>query len=277
MQGIGIASGRAGPCWDEIPLVFTPWEKEGDMAFQIGGVEYTPGTYGQKRKSVAEMAGQYIQEWDQRRLKGKVKKVEPAPAICFSRKIGVGALEIAEIVAPRIGYRVVDREILEYISGQAELSEKTVAMFDERYRGRVNEFLALAFGEKAFIKSDYTRNLFSAAVSIAGLAPTLFVGRGIHLLLPRDRVLAVRFIGSDAQRIRRLSGILGVTEEEVEQELPKIDREQHDFFRSVYGKKDASAYEFDLVINCDMIHEPAWAAGIVVEAFREKYGDTSSA
>lgn len=247
------------------------------MAIQIGGVDYTPGSYGRKRRSAAELAGQYIREWDQRRLEEKVHKPEPAPSICFSRKIGVGALEIAEIVAPRIGYRVVDREILEHIAGQAELSEKTVALFDERYRGRVNEFLALAFGEKAFIKSDYTRNLFSAAVSIAGLAPTLFVGRGIHLLLPRDQVLAVRFIGSDAQRIRRLSGILGVPEEEVERDLPKIDREQRDFFRSVYGKKDASAYEFDLVINCDTIHDPHWAAGIVVQAFREKYGQTSGA
>ena len=99
-----------------------------------------------------------------------------------------------------MGYRVVDRELMEYIAAETGLSEKTVALFDERYRGLVNELLVMAFGEKCFIRSDYTRHLFGAAIAMSGLEPTLFVGRGIHLILPRDQVLAVRFICSDTHR-----------------------------------------------------------------------------
>lgn len=242
------------------------------MSMNICGVEYTPGDYRKKVSKPEELVEAYVREWEERRKEDRPVKKEVHPAICFSRKIGVGAKEIADLVARDIGYRVVDREILEYIAKRAELSEKTVALFDERYRGRVNEFLALAFGEKAFIKSDYTRHLFGAAVSMAGLAPTVFVGRGIHLLLDRDQVLAVRFICSDAFRARRLGDILGVAGEDVVQELDRIDKEQRDFFKSVYGKKDASPYEFDLVINCDHIREPRQGANIVIKAFQEKYG-----
>ena len=244
------------------------------MATMIGGVEYNPGAYGRERRSAAEMADGYIREWDERRLQAKVDK-RTFPVVCFSRKIGVGALEVADLVAPEIGCRVVDRELLEYIAAEAGLSEKTVSLFDERYRGRVNELLALAFGEKSFIKSDYTRHLFGAAIAMSGLEPTLFVGRGIHLILPRDQVLAVRFICSDDHRVKRLSGILGVEGKDVRENLVKIDREQRDFFRSVYGRKEASPYEFDLVIHCDHLREPDWAARIVIQAFRDKFGGSA--
>ena len=134
------------------------------------------------------------------------------------------------------------------------------------------------FGEKAFAKSDHTKNLFSAIFSIANLEPSIFVGRGAYLLLPREQVLAVRFICSDEFRIKRLARILNVKEKEAAGKLVEIDKEQRDFFKQVYGKKDLTTDEFDMIINCDYIKEPHWAAEIVAQAFREKFGtDTASA
>ena len=247
------------------------------MAVNIKGEKFVPGTYVKTRPGAAQMADQYISEWEEKRLKRKEEEVlmKMPPSICFSRKIGVGALEIADILAQGIGYRVVDREILEIISQQAELSEKTVNVFDERYPGKMSEFLYLVFGEKAFIKSDYARQLFRAVYAISALQPTIFVGRGAHLLLPRERVLAVRLICSMGNRVKRLAGILKTGEAEIESQMDHIDKEQADFFKKVYGKKDASAYEFDLVINCDYMTEPGWAASIVKEAFLKRFGPES--
>ncbi len=244
------------------------------MAVNIGGVPYIPGMYAKRRPSAAEMANQYISEWDKRRLQAKQEQPQRGipPTICFSRKIGVGALEVADILAEKIHYRVIDREILEHIAAEAKLSENTVSFFDERYPGVLNEFLALLFGEKSFIKSDYTRHLFSVVLSIAGLEPTVFVGRGTHLILPRDRVMAVRFISSSDHRAKRLAAVLKVEEKEAREKLDEIDKEQRDFFKRVYGKKDASPYEFDLVINCDFIKDPEVAAEIVRHAFTQKFG-----
>ena len=64
--------------------------------------------------------------------------------------------------------------------------------FDERYPGKMSELGAMFFGEKSFIMSDYVKNLVSAVFTFANMGSTIFVGRGIHLILPRDRVLAVR-------------------------------------------------------------------------------------
>jgi len=242
------------------------------MTTHIGETAYTPGQYGRQRQGAAELASRYIREWDERRLKLKGEKPKGAlPAVCLSRKIGVGALEAADIVGQKIGFRVVDREILDHIAHEADLSRETVSQFDERYPGKMNEFLSLAFGEKAFIKSDYARHLFSAIYSLAGMAPTIFVGRGAHLLLPRDQILAVRCICSRAHRIDRLTRILNISKTEAETVVDRVDREQRDFFKNVYGKKGASSYEFDIILNFDHIPHPEGAAEIIVQSYRVKF------
>ena len=51
------------------------------------------------------------------------------------------------------------------------------------------------------------------------------------------------------------------------------NKEQRAFFKKVFGKKDASPYEFDLIINCDFISEPQGAAEIIAQAFNQKFAE----
>jgi len=244
------------------------------MAINIDKIKYIPGTYAKKRPDAAQMAGQYIRSWEKRQLELKEKETAlgvMSPAICFSRNIGVGAMEIADILSEKIGYRVADREVIEHIANNADLSKKTVDFFDEHYPGKMNELSALLFREKSFIMNDYVRYLISAVFSMASAQPTIFVGRGAHLILPRDSQLAVRYISSKSYRVKRLAEILNVEEEVAEKKIDEVDKGQRDFFKKVFGKKDASPYEFDIVINCDFITQPEWAAEIVSQAFKEKF------
>jgi cytidylate kinase len=221
------------------------------------------------------MANKYIREWEEKHRTtkvGKIETVEYPPTICISRKLGIGAVEIADLVAQKTGYRVVDHQILQHIATNASLSEKTVSMFDERYPGKISELVNLAFGEKAFIKSDYAKHLFSSVYAIAALGPTIFLGRGVHLLLAREKVLAVRIISSAQVRIQRLVTVRNMSREEAARQISELDRLQAAFFKEVFNKKDASPYEFDLVVNCDYFQEPRAVAEIILRAFREKFG-----
>lgn len=245
------------------------------MKAQDEEVKYVPGFYAKKRPGAADLANRYIREWEDKKLVDKKKKAKEVlyPTICFSREIGVGALEVADILGEMMGYRVVDRQLIEHISEEAKLSEKTVQIFDERHPGKMNECLTYLFGEKAFTKSDYTRHLFAGIYAIAGLGPTIFVGRGAHLVLPRENVFAVRLICSRQYRVNRLAKILKAKEEDIEAKLDQLDKEQKKFFKRVYGKKDAfSPHDFDMVINCDYIKEPKIVAEIVAMAFQQKHG-----
>ena len=235
---------------------------------------YVPGTYAKKRPEAGRVAAQYVQEWESRRQKLSKKQGLPAelPAcICFSRKVGVGALEVADLLAKKLHMRVADREILEHMSGETRLDKETVKFYDELYPGKTVELSALLFGKKSFQMDDYLRNLVNAVYSIAAIGSTIFVGRGTHLILPRDRVLAVRLICSDGFRTERLASLLKIGAEEAGRTLAKIDREQKAFFKKAFGKKDAPASEFDLVVNFDHLADPRLAADIVGRCFRKKF------
>jgi len=242
------------------------------MSVNMGKRRYAAGIYTKQRPDAAILAALYVDDYEKERLKMKGNLPEKiAPSICFSRKIGVGALEIADMLAGKINVPVVDREILDHMAKDAKLSKRAIEIFDERYPGKMTELAAMLFGEKSFIMSDYIRNFVSTVFAFADRGSTIFVGRGTHLVLPRDRVLAVRFISSNEFRIKRLAKVLDVKEKEADKLLVRTDKEQRDFFKKVFEKNDASPYEFDLVINCDYITEPQGAVEIVKLAFREKF------
>nr|WP_306793049.1 hypothetical protein [Desulfopila inferna] len=51
------------------------------------------------------------------------------------------------MVGEKTGLQFIDREIIEYIAGNAELRQSTVENFDERHPGVMSNIGALAFGE----------------------------------------------------------------------------------------------------------------------------------
>ncbi len=244
------------------------------MTLDENKLMYRPGMYTKKRTNASQLADRYIREWENSRMaeiKGKKETAQVHKCICFSRKIGVGALEIADLVGEKLGFKVVDREILEHIAADHNLSEKTIDRFDERYPGARKNFASMMFGEKSYTMDDYLRHLIGAVYAIADSGPTIFVGRATHLILPRERLLAVRFISSKVHRVKRVAAILNTSEKEAEKQLVEEDKKQMDFFRKNFKIKDASPYEFDLVINRDYLPESRWAAEIVEMAYRMKF------
>lgn len=236
-------------------------------------IKYIPGTYAKRTPDATHLVDHYVKNWGKKWIELNKEEFDRNihPCICFSRKIGVGALEVADILGERTGFPVADREVIEHMSQDKNLTHKTVSFFDERYPGKINELVAFFFGEKSFVMNDYMKQLFVTAVSISAIEPTIFVGRGIHLILPRNRVLAVRLICSKKYRIRRLSSILNVKEKDMEAQLENIDGEQMAFFKKVFKKQSASPYEFDICINCDHISGYNKIADIVQEAFIKKF------
>ncbi|MDZ7663719.1 MAG: cytidylate kinase-like family protein [Desulfotignum sp.] len=234
---------------------------------------YQPGFYGKKRQSADQWVEAYFKKWASEETRKKQKDAPSTvfPCICFSRRIGVGALEIADLLADLKPFRVVDRQLMEHMARDASLSIKLIELFDERYPGRMSELFTMLTSEKTFIKSDYARQLTKTVTALASAEPTLFVGRGIHLILPRDQTLSVRFICSTEFRIKRLTDILNIDKTEAQSHLDRCDREQQKFFKTVYQKEEADLEGIDLIINRDHLNGALEAAKIVACAYEQKF------
>ena len=131
-------------------------------------------------------------------------------------------------------------------------------------------------GERAFGMNNYARHLFYVSFFLAHKESTIFVGRGIHLMLPRDRVLAVRFICSKKRRIKRLANALKVDKKQAAGVLEQAEKEQEEFFHLVHRKDSAPASEFDLVMNLEYIDQPEIAARTIAELYKSRFPESSS-
>jgi cytidylate kinase len=243
----------------------------------IGG-RFVPGMYlkqQRSKRSIAQLAEQRMHEWERNRLssiKDQTEKARVNNCICISRKIGVGALEIADLVAERTGLHVIDREILEYIANDTNLKQTAIDSFDERHPGVMNNIGAMVFGGVAFTMDDYMKHLISTVYSMADDSPIIFVGRGTHLILPRERTLAVRIVCSSVHRVRRVAEILDIDETEAAKKLEVEDRQQYEFFRRNFNKKEATPYEFDVTFNADYLPKAAGIAELIEQAYKVKFG-----
>lgn len=228
---------------------------------------YRPGMYHETMPKIYDLIESAFKEWREEKKKASRNQ----PLICISRKIGVGSYEIAEIVAKKINYRVYDREILEYMMLSADVNKELTDFLDERCPSGVETLLAKLFKEKVF-KHEDAKLLFRTIFTIADLGPSIFVGRGAHLVLPRDRVLAVRLTCSNDYRNRRLARMLKISETAASLRLAHLDVEQKNFFKNVYNLKTAPKEEFDMVLYMDYFNNPYAAAAIIAFAFENKFG-----
>ena len=166
---------------------------------------------------------------------------------------------------------MIDREIMEYMAKDSTLTEKIIEFYDERVPGKMRELLvALSIKKKCF-ENEYIRQLAKTVTALAHTEPTIFVGRGTHLILPRHTILSVELICRRKRRIERLSNMLGVDKGEAEKRLKTMDDEHHEFFKAVYLREKVSSDEFDLVINMDCIHSGRQVAQIIACAFEQKF------
>jgi hypothetical protein len=221
--------------------------------------------YWKGKRKISKLAVEYIQKIDKDEFRKALlsKEVKIFPTICFSRKIGVGALELAEILAKSLKYRLVDREIIEHLSSETELSHQSIATFDERYPGKIREFLGRILGDRLFDMNEYARHLFITASFLAHMEKTIFVGRGIHLMLPRDRVFAVRCISSIHHRVQHVAKSLKVSSVKARRIIEQADLEQKEFFSRVHGKSQALPEEFDVILNLDYTQDLNAAADAI--------------
>jgi cytidylate kinase len=240
--------------------------------------DYKPGYYGPKTMRKSAWLDANIKRWNtaDADLKRSIESPLVFNSICFSRQIGVGALEIADHLSGILDYRVVDRQILELMAQDANLTQKAIAFFDERHPGRMSELFSMLTSEKTFLTSDYARQLAKTVTALAHIEPTIFVGRGTHYILPRHRVLSVRFICSKEYRVDRLAKLMDSGRAEAEKQLSILDKEQHKFFKTVYQKDETANDDFDVVINRDYITGVSQAAQIVACAHEEKFKSAES-
>jgi cytidylate kinase len=210
----------------------------------------------------------------QQRLDEEAAKATPKqlihPYVAISREAGVDASEIAEKVASRIGWKIFDRELLDYMVDHYHWSRVALDDVDERTVSWFHETFGKWLDEQLVSQAEFVHRLGKIVLLAAQHESMVFVGRGAQFILPRDFGLAVRIIAPRKQRVDRIMMRRQCGKREAEHFIDETDKGRADFVQRYYHRDVADAHLYDLVLNLEHMSREVAVELIVNEANRLK-------
>jgi len=181
--------------------------------------------------------------------------------LTVSREFGSGGGRIAQSIAERLGWKLLDRALIEEIACAAKVDAGVVSRFDEHVEGWLSRMnrqamrgAALAAGvalaeEKCFdpdVMADLSRRIIEAAYERGNC---VIVGRGAQCILQgKPEVFQVFIYAPLRVRIHRLRTRLEPGAN-IEERIRRVDTERAHNLKLRFGKEWNNPHLYDLMIS----------------------------
>src|SRR3954463_9256808 len=171
------------------------------------------------------------------------------PYVFVSREAGVDATSLSRAVAEKCGWKLFDRELLDYMAEHDHLSRLALEFVDERAVSWFHEMFGTWLEKQLVSQAEYVSRLGKILLLQAQDESSVFVGRGAQFMLPRERVLRVRVIAPIKQRIRTIMNLRACGEREAREYIETTDREREQFVQRYFHHDLSDPHLYNLVIN----------------------------
>ncbi|HEX2913560.1 MAG TPA: cytidylate kinase-like family protein [Chloroflexia bacterium] len=212
----------------------------------------------------------------------KEPSIEQMRAVTISREYGSGGGEIGAQLARRLGWKLIDHEVVVQMANVLGISEVDAEAYDEHVDNAILRILT-NLGENLAPVSvptqtpvqrigpqDYKearRKVVEAAVA-SGHA--IIIGRGAQVLLAGRRdVLHVRIIAPLEQRIAYVMRREGLDHTKAQERIQSKDRDRARFLATVHQRNPQDEHLYDVVVNTAVI-ELSDVVELVVLALEKK-------
>ena len=188
--------------------------------------------------------------------------------ITISRQFGAGGSQVARQVAERLGWRVVDNELIEEVATRAGLPKEHVAEREERvstFVERLARTLAAASPDVfpppdsagAIVdvpETDLVRITETVVAEIAAQGKVVLVGRAAPAVLSREAdALHVKLVAPRAFRIQVAASRLGCTADKAALVLDQTDKNRARYLREYYRRDWDDPVNYHLVLNTGVL------------------------
>jgi cytidylate kinase len=218
-----------------------------DSHFNVHCPDYTRDVRIREEEISEKVMEYQIERW-QRRGKSSQDVV-----VTLSRQAGAGGSEIARRLAETFKMDLIGRQLIQHVAKSARMSTRVVEFLDEKAVSRIEAMINALFANRHLSADVYFRHLTRVIAAIGEQGNAIIVGRGAHLLLPKERTLRLRFIAPQACRIAHFMKSRNMTEAEARRYVAQRDSDRTGFIEK-YFKVDADdPSHFDLVVNTEAV------------------------
>jgi hypothetical protein len=190
------------------------------------------------------------------------------PYIAISRETGVDAASLSRAVAEKCGWKLFDRELLDYLAEHDHLSRLALEFVDERSVSWFHEMFGTWLEKQLVSQAEYVSRLGKVLLLATQHENTVIVGRGAQFMLPRERGLAVRVIAPLKLRVRNIMELRQLSEREAMDFIESTDRDREHFVHRYFQHDVSDPHLYDLMINLSHIPREDAVNYIVSEAKR---------
>lgn len=190
----------------------------------------------------------------------------PIDLITVSREVGAGGSDVARLLGERLGWSVLDRDMIPLVAARLSLDEGAVERMDEqpaRWAHRLGEAMRMVVPPEAGVipdigiipNPDAVANAARAVILEAAQRPPLIiVGHGAQCLF-RDRpgTLHVRLVAPISARIQRLQGRFGWDATHAVAEAKRFDADRRAYTERHYKRDWSDPLLYDIQINTGRI------------------------
>ena len=192
--------------------------------------------------------------------------------IAISRQSGSDGTLIARLVGEKLGWDVLDKEILDFMTQRYDTSRSMLEFVDETNSSWFHDLIGSLADSRVVSRDRFVAHLQRIICLAALHGRVVLVGRGAHAILPRENGLAVRIVAPQEMRVDHVSARRSLSRRDAAAMIDEIDKRRKSFCQRYFHFDSDDALQYDLTINTARM-APAEAADVIIEAFRQVVGD----
>jgi cytidylate kinase len=182
------------------------------------------------------------------------------PIVTIARQLGAGGETIAQRLADALGWRLLDRALVDRIAEELEVAPEQVEATSERVEGfmeRLGLYLAEGLPEAlpvTIVPSTSSEATARAArrlvAALAEEGPAVIVGHGAMCVL-RDRLDAMHVFvhASFETRVGRAGAFFEVDRERAEEKIRRSDTDRKRYIREHFGREWQDPTNYHLCVD----------------------------
>jgi cytidylate kinase len=215
-------------------------------------------------KVLDKIVEEQIARWQTNRKRKYKKPIRPV--ITISRLPGCNAWSIAKQISEELGIDFFDREIVDEIAKDADVSHRVVETVDEQDNSVVLDWLSTLTAERHLWPDQYINHLSKLIGTIGAHGHAVILGRGASYILPKEVCLRVFVVAPLEVRIRNVRETYKVSDKVAKQNVMGIESDRVAFIRKYFHADMFNPVNYDLVFNTEMCEKDT-----VVEMIKTSY------
>lgn len=189
--------------------------------------------------------------------------------VAISRETGARGGGIAARVAEKLGWHLLDQEMMGFLSQNEDARADFLADLPPTGVAWADRQVSRLIEDRKLVEPQAVE-LIRLVFLVAARGETVLVGRGAGILLPTDSTLNVRIVAPLAQRIAYMGQWLRLPTDEAADEVEARDRVRSAMHMTLANRDPADLTQYDLVLNSGRLGDGA-AAELIAQAVRAKH------